>query len=77
MSKLREKKFQTKGALFPFLKRIFSYSMRYRKWMAGFIAFVLVVAAVEAITPIIWLNLLDNAVVPLIEKYKDDYAKGL
>ncbi|MEO8665688.1 MAG: ABC transporter ATP-binding protein [Ignavibacteria bacterium] len=77
MSKLRERKFKSKGALFPFLKRIFSYSMRYRKWMAGFIAFVLVVAAVEAVTPIIWLNLLDNAVVPLIEKYKASYAQGI
>lgn len=76
MSKLRDRQFKTEGSIFPFLKRIFSYSMRYRKWMTGFIAFVLVVAAVEAVTPIIWLNLLDTAVVPLIEQYKPVYESG-
>ena len=36
----------------------------------GFIAFVLMIAAVEAVMPIIWLNLLDNAIMPLVEQYK-------
>ena len=76
MSKLRDRQFKTEGSIFPFLKRLFSYSMKYRKWMRGFIAFVLMVAAVEAVTPIIWLNLLDNAVMPLIEQYKPVYASG-
>ena len=76
MSKLRDKQFKTEGSIFPFLKRLFSYSMKYRKWMRGFILFVLVVAAVEAVTPIIWLNLLDNAVMPLVEQYKPYYAAG-
>ncbi len=76
MSKLRDKQFKTEGSIFPFLKRIFSYSMRYRKWMIGFIVFVLIVAAVEAIVPLIWLNLLDNAVVPLVEKYRPLYETG-
>lgn len=76
MSKLRDKQFKTEGSIFPFLKRLFSYSMKYRKWMKGFIAFVLMVAAVEAVTPIIWLNLLDNAVMPLVEQYKPLYASG-
>ena len=76
MSKLRDKQFKTEGSIFPFLKRLFSYSMKYRKWMRGFILFVLVVAAVEAVTPIIWLNLLDNAVMPLLEQYKPYYAAG-
>ena len=76
MSKLRDRQFKTEGSIFPFLKRLFSYSMKYRKWMRGFIAFVLMVAAVEAVTPIIWLNLLDNAVMPLVEQYKPVYASG-
>lgn len=77
MSKLRERKFKTKGALFPFLKRIFSYSLNYKKWLIGFILFVLTVAAMEALTPIVWLNLLDNAVVPLVEQYKTSYSQGI
>ena len=67
MSKLKEKHFKTKGALYPFLKRLFVYSFRYKKWITGFIIFVLLVAAVEAIFPIVWLNLIDNVIVPLVE----------
>ncbi len=76
MKKLREKEFSTKGALFPFLKRIFSYSFKYKKWMTGFVTFVLVVSLVEALTPLVWLNLLDNAIVPLVEQYKPQYLAG-
>lgn len=68
MSKLKEKHFKTKGALYPFLKRLFVYSLRYKKWITGFVIFVLFVAAVEAVFPIIWLNLIDNVIVPLVEK---------
>ena len=67
MSKLKEKHFKTKGALYPFLKRLFIYSFRYKKWITGFIIFVLLVAAVEAIFPVVWLNLIDNVIVPLVE----------
>lgn len=76
MKKLKEEEFSTKGALFPFLKRIFSYSFRYKRWMIGFISFVLVVSLVEALTPLVWLNLLDNAIVPLVEQYKPQHLAG-
>lgn len=76
MKKLKEEEFSTKGALFPFLKRIFSYSFRYKRWMIGFITFVLVVSLVEALTPLVWLNLLDNAIVPLVEQYKPQHLAG-
>ncbi len=76
MKKLKEQEFSTKGALFPFLKRIFSYSFRYKRWMTGFITFVLVVSLVEALTPLVWLNLLDNAIVPLVEQYKPQHLAG-
>ena len=76
MKKLKEEEFSTKGALFPFLKRIFSYSFRYKRWMTGFITFVLVVSLVEALTPLVWLNLLDNAIVPLVEQYKPQHLAG-
>lgn len=77
MSKLKDRQFKKDVSVYPFLKRLFSYSMRYKKWMKGFIAFVLMVAAVEAVTPIVWLNLLDNAVMPLVEQYKPVYENGL
>ncbi len=77
MSKLRDKQFKNEPSVFPFLKRLFSYSMKYKKWMKGFIFFVLMVAAVEAVTPLVWLSLLDNAIVPLVEQYKPVYENGL
>jgi ATP-binding cassette subfamily B protein len=70
MSKLKDKQFKTKGALFPFLKRLLKYSFRYPKWVAGFAFFVLLVALVEAIYPLVWLSLIDNLIVPAVERYK-------
>lgn len=70
MSKLNDKQFKTKGALWPFLRRLMTYSMRYPKWVAGFVGFVLLVAAVEAVYPLVWLSLLDNIIVPAAESYK-------
>jgi ATP-binding cassette subfamily B protein len=77
MSELQEKQFKTKGALYPFLKRLFIYSFRYKNWMTGFIVFVLMVAAVEAAFPIVWLNLIDNVIVPLIENGSKSSGQGI
>src|SRR5690349_16037161 len=70
MSKLNDKQFKTKGALYPFLRRLLTYSFRYPKWVAGFVFFVLLVALVEAVYPLVWLSLLDNVIVPAVESYK-------
>ena len=70
MSKLKEKQFKTKGALWPFLRRLMKYSLRYPKWVAGFTGFVLLVALVEAVYPLVWLSLLDNLIIPAVEAYK-------
>lgn len=77
MSELKEKHFKTKGELYPFLKRLFTFSLRYRKWVIGFTICVLVVAAVEAVFPLVWLNLLDKVIVPLAESYKTSYLTGV
>jgi ATP-binding cassette subfamily B protein len=76
MSELKEKHFKTKGELYPFLRRLFTFSLRYRKWVLGFTLCVLVVAAVEAVFPLVWLNLLDKVIVPLAESYKTNYLAG-
>lgn len=70
MSKLKDKQFKTKGALWPFLKRLLKYSFRYPKWVTGFVVFVLLVALVESIYPLVWLSLLDNVIVPAVESYR-------
>ena len=67
MSKLKDKQFKTKGALYPFLRRLLKYSFRYPKWVAGFAGFVLFVALIEAIYPLVWLSLIDTVIVPAVE----------
>lgn len=70
MSKLNDKQFKTKGSLWPFLRRLLKYSFRYPKWVAGFTGFVLLVALVEAVYPLVWLSLLDKVIVPAVEHYR-------
>jgi len=70
MSKLKDKQFKTKGALYPFLRRMLTYSFKYPKWVAGFIACVTLVALVEAVYPLVWKNLIDTVIVPAVESYK-------
>jgi hypothetical protein len=70
MSKLKDKQFKTRGALYPFLRRLLTYSFRYPKWVAGFIGFVLMVALVEAVYPLVWLSLIDNVIVPAVDVFK-------
>lgn len=70
MSKLNDKQFKTKGSLWPFLRRLMKYSLRYPRWVAGFTGFVLLVALVEAVYPLVWLSLLDNIIIPAAESYR-------
>jgi ATP-binding cassette subfamily B protein len=73
---MKEQHFKTRGALVPFLRRLIKYSFRYPKWVALFTFFVLVVAAVEAVFPLVWLNLIDQIIVPLAESYRVSSASG-
>ncbi len=77
MAKMKDERFKTKGALAPFLKRLFKYSLKYPKWVIMFTVFVLIVAAVEAVFPLVWLNLLDTVIVPLAESYRQSNASGI
>ena len=70
MSKLKDKQFKTKGALRPFLRRLLKYAFVYPKWVAGFICFVLLVALVEAVYPLVWKSLIDEVIVPAVESFK-------
>lgn len=74
MTNLREEHFQAKGSIYPFLKRLFSYTRKYKKFLTFFIIFVLTTAAAEAVLPIVWLNLIDNAIVPMVTQQVKDYS---
>jgi len=73
---LEDKQFEGKGALWPFLKRIFSYSLRYKKWFYGFLFSVLVVGISDAIWPIIWMHFLDNVIIPTVDQYQQFKQSG-
>lgn len=77
MRKLREKKFKSEVSIYPFLRRLFTYTLGYKKWVVGFVTFVMMIAAIEAAVPFVWKELLDNAIVPLVEQYKPLYAQGI
>jgi ATP-binding cassette, subfamily B, bacterial len=66
---LKDKQYTKKGALLPFLKRIFRYSMRKKKWFWGFVITVSIVAMIDAVFPLIWLNLVDEVIVPQVGLY--------
>ncbi|MBN8571990.1 MAG: hypothetical protein J0M18_20405, partial [Ignavibacteria bacterium] len=67
MSKLKEIKFEKKESIFPFLFRMLKYSMRYRKNLYLFIFFVMLVAGIEALFPIVWMKFLDQVIIPGVE----------
>ncbi len=46
------------------------YSRRYKKWFYSLFFFVLGVAGIEALFPIIWMKYLDNTIVPAFELLK-------
>lgn len=68
--------FKSKWALWPFMKQIFGYSLRYPKWFYAFIGTGIGVAIVEAIIPLVWLHYIDNVITPIVMKYKQAVATG-
>lgn len=72
MSTMEDVEYIDKGRLKPFLTRMFSYSLTYPQWFWRFAAFMVVVAAVDAVFPFIWAQYLDMAVIPSIEVAKTD-----
>lgn len=74
---IEDKKFDTKGSLFPFLKRIFTYSLRYKRWFSIFMLAIVTIAISDAIYPLIWLYYLDTAIIPMSGMVVDAQAKGI
>ncbi|TVM01562.1 MAG: ABC transporter ATP-binding protein [Candidatus Brocadia sp. WS118] len=76
-AQLREKEFKQKRALWPFMKQLFGYSLRYKKWYVPFVSAILIVAVIDAIYPLVWLNYIDGVITPLVSQYKEAAVKGL
>lgn len=58
--------FKTRGAIGPFLKRMFTYALRDRKIFYGFLIGIILVGMTDAIWPLLWMHLLDGVIVPAV-----------
>jgi ATP-binding cassette subfamily B protein len=76
-AQLRDKEFKQKQALWPFVKQIFGYSLKYKKWFLPFVASTVVVAVIDAIYPLVWLNYIDGVITPLVSQYKQAAGQGI
>lgn len=65
---LTEKEFTRQRALGPFLKRLFGYSLRYRRWVWGLVLAGAVEAIIDAVFPLIWLRFIDWFIVPEVTR---------
>ncbi len=75
-TQLRDKEFGQKRALWPFIKQLFGYSLRYKKWFLPFVGAIMVVAVIDAIYPLVWLNYIDGVISPLVSQFKAAGRQG-
>lgn len=64
-----DKEFKSKGALWPFVRRIFGYALRYRSWVIGLVGWVVIVAIIDAVFPLILKEVIDTGVTPELSRY--------
>ncbi len=77
MNTFSDKEFNQKGALMPFLKRIFQYAMRQKRWVYAFGFWVIMVAVADAAFPIALKMMLDDALIPELENIKNAMEQGI
>ncbi|WP_020532048.1 ABC transporter ATP-binding protein [Flexithrix dorotheae] len=69
---LEEQEFKEKRALWPFLKRIFKHSLKYKQLFWTLFLSTTIVAIIEAIFPLIWLDFIDKLIVPVVTSLKEN-----
>lgn len=72
-----DEKFHEQRALWPFVKQLFAYGLRYKVWFLPFTIAVVVVAVIDAVMPLVWLEYIDTVITPLVSTYKADLAAGV
>lgn len=75
-NKLTDQQFDTKRALYPFLKRIGRYAWRYPRWVTGLLFWVGVVAIADAVFPLLLKAMIDDAVGPQLIALKNAQDTG-
>ena len=72
-----DEQFHQPRALWPFVKRLFAYGFQYKVWFLPFIIAVILVALIEAVIPLVWLEYIDTVITPLVTEYKADVVAGI
>ena len=65
-----DEEFHEPRALWPFVKKMFTYAMRYKGWFVPFSVGIILVAIIEAVMPLVWLEYIDTVITPLVSEYK-------
>jgi len=76
MDQLTDHLHQNKGAMWPFLKRMIGYLFTYKKLMYSFLFWIMITAIIEAIFPLVVLNLVDNVLTPQIKLMAEAKQNG-
>ena len=76
MQNFEDKRFTDKGALWPFLKRMFRYSFKYKRWLYLFCVWVCIVAIADALFPLVLLGMIDNVITPQLAQLKTAMESG-
>jgi len=73
-----EVKYIESKALFPFIKRLFGYCLKYKLWLWVLLSAILVNSFTEAILPLIWKYLIDETLIANVsgEKFSDSFHIG-
>ncbi|MBK8679592.1 MAG: ABC transporter ATP-binding protein [Sphingobacteriales bacterium] len=67
---LQDQQFHGRKALWPFLKRIFGYTLLQKNWLVKFVIAVIAVSIGDALMPVIWKHFLDDAIIPVVDAYQ-------
>ncbi|MDX2301423.1 MAG: ABC transporter ATP-binding protein [Microscillaceae bacterium] len=65
---LRDQEYNKKRALWPFMKRIFTYGLRHGRWFYQLGIFTLFSAAIDATYPLVWSHFIDDFIQPTVSQ---------
>ncbi len=67
MSRLQDSEYDSHGSVWPFLRRMLAYALKYPALFWAFVLSVFVVALIDAAFPLVYTQLIDNALKPMVE----------
>ena len=69
---LQDQEYDKKRALWPFMKRIFTYGLRYKKLFYQLAVFTLISAAIDALYPLVWAHFIDDFIKPTMTQLDEE-----